>query len=1147
MKLISLEFQNIASFSDKVIIDFEDDPLKHASIYAIVGETGSGKSTILDAISLALYGDAPRFNNGTRNKVKVYMGGETNQSPNDPRNIMRRGSKECHIKLAFSNNGVTYHASWSTSRSRKNFGATERSLAVVNSDGTEKNIVTISKGGIKPLTDPKFEEAVGLNYEQFLRTILLSQGEFASFLKAEDIQKAEILEQITGTQIYRAIGEKISKHNKEAKEQLENVRNEINAFAQNKLEDTELQSVTDELSQLKNKFHEIEDNIKKVERASDWLAQKQDCETNISNEKNNYDHLKVKWDSCAQARFQLATHDVLQQNAGEQFAKYKNAKQQMEQAEISLEKAKNERQQLETVKARKSQLYDKLKEKLLQAQTKANDAKPRIQEARRLKTQMSEVRKTLDEKTEQKNVYVRRKTQAEEDIKDKQSELQLKQEALGKARSEFEPLKRHAAMVAHSNGLEEILKNLKRQQKELRDGQGVIQSCKAKLNTFIAQSEKLKATRDQAIAQVCVRCEHLKQLIIQEEEDVQRCERLESKLKAELDAYMQMANETVEGLRSLLAEGQQCPVCGSTEHPLTDGKILEEVDAKLREQVQSKKKECKDNSNKLSKLNNNLHEHRNELTLLKATLERYDYTHLPDACPPNDGGGQISSEQLCDRINKAVAYLDKLIQEKTLLQAKLHAAVTSEQKLSNEIRESMARVVPMISIDSWQELWKNDCDQVIKRLAEITEQYESLTKNIEDSETAISGLNLSITHLKTNLGNYEKDVEKAEKSCEDESKRLNGLREQFDEVLDGKDPDELEKELNVSLKLCEDNAKSQMIDLENVRLDLTTLGGSIKKLMEIIGDNQDVLKELLPVLHDTVSTVEGLGIDEKADFLTTLEQYLGSDKDWLDERAQIDKLKSEIESSTSRLAVHRETFSRLNLSEDRTELTADALRDKHQELSAKKDDWDREVKEKERIINIHNQAVSNIGDRQQAFDAAQENCKNWSGLYKYLVGEQSGIKAVLPAQVTTLSVLVNQANLQLRHMTQRYSIRQFPNSLTLQIIDHEQGDTERFVNSLSGGETFVISLSLALALSQISSNNVRFDDIFIDEGFGSLSDDVLSTVINALSNLNDIQGKQVGVISHTEQMRERIPVQIHVNKTGVDGRSTITVTDMAAM
>lgn len=143
------------------------------------------------------------------------------------------------------------------------------------------------------------------------------------------------------------------------------------------------------------------------------------------------------------------------------------------------------------------------------------------------------------------------------------------------------------------------------------------------------------------------------------------------------------------------------------------------------------------------------------------------------------------------------------------------------------------------------------------------------------------------------------------------------------------------------------------------------------------------------------------------------------------------------------------------------------------------------------------------------------------------------------AQCYTLRFLIEHANDEIRKFNTRYELMQVKNSLGIRVIDHDRADDIRDTTSLSGGETFIVSLGLALGLSSLSSRNISFENIFIDEGFGTLDPDTLATVLDSLAMLQSSQGKKVGIISHTDTMAEHITTQIRIVKEGNSGSSHI--------
>ena len=197
------------------------------------------------------------------------------------------------------------------------------------------------------------------------------------------------------------------------------------------------------------------------------------------------------------------------------------------------------------------------------------------------------------------------------------------------------------------------------------------------------------------------------------------------------------------------------------------------------------------------------------------------------------------------------------------------------------------------------------------------------------------------------------------------------------------------------------------------------------------------------------------------------------------------------------------------------------------------------VTQKSRLLNDEQQRAIAV-ELHTAKEEKEKLAHRWS-LLNDLIGSSTGNAFRKYAQEYTLDMLLQYANVQMRYLNRRYTLQRIPNSLSLQVIDNDMGAEVRSVYSLSGGESFLVSLALALALSSLSSTKMNVETLFIDEGFGSLDSETLSVALDALESLQN-QGKKVGVISHVQEMVERIAVKVVVQKEG-NGKSKIVVSN----
>ena len=264
------------------------------------------------------------------------------------------------------------------------------------------------------------------------------------------------------------------------------------------------------------------------------------------------------------------------------------------------------------------------------------------------------------------------------------------------------------------------------------------------------------------------------------------------------------------------------------------------------------------------------------------------------------------------------------------------------------------------------------------------------------------------------------------------------------------------------------------------------------------------------------------------------------EREWRMARERIRRLDESVQQAMGRVENCQKNLEEHERSETRTDEPLDTLLQAMKEEQAHKEELDMRRKEVAGLLFAHQQAERQVAERQPELKRREQVFANWDKL-NGILGNAEGKRFRETAQCFTLRFLIHQANAQLRLLNQRYSLEQVKDSLGIRVIDHDRADEVRNLSSLSGGETFLVSLGLALGLSSLSSRNIQISNLFVDEGFGTLDSENLNIVIDALSGLRTMQGKKVGVISHTPEMRERIHTQIQVIKAGASGRSELKI------
>ena len=269
MKLKKLIIHNIASIADAEI-DFSGEGLRDEAVFLICGETGSGKTTILDALCLALYNKTPRLSQATARESYTDVNGES-ITLSSPVQYLRKGAWEASVKLTFEAGGKDWEASWSTHRANR------------RTDGRFQGIIweiTDTASGVSS-KGSEIEKIISLSFDEFKRTTMLAQGEFTAFLKSRDDEKSAILEKITGTGIYKEIGRKISERYRQSQQEYSAKQDIIKGITENTLAEEEEKKITDDLEQQKQKSSQLETERNTLEKISKAFTEKERLETEI--------------------------------------------------------------------------------------------------------------------------------------------------------------------------------------------------------------------------------------------------------------------------------------------------------------------------------------------------------------------------------------------------------------------------------------------------------------------------------------------------------------------------------------------------------------------------------------------------------------------------------------------------------------------------------------------------------------------------------------------------------------------------------------------------------------------------------------------------------------------------------------------------
>ena len=1097
MRLKRLTIDNIASI-EHAIIDFDAAPLSSEHLFLITGETGSGKSTIIDCLCLALYGNTPRLKAARKDGYEASRQNastEENLKTDDVRQLLRRGAVSADVCLTFDDNdGIPYIATWHVHRANrkleKSIKTPERTL--MTEEGVNPPVCLQGRKAIEPF----ITRLIGLDMDQFFRTVVLAQGKFAEFLNSDENEKAALLEKMTGTNIYGQIGKKIFEEcrDKENKRNilLEQLR-DIVLLSQSEKE--EIKGLITELTKEQEAvFKQCEGAKKMAQWLDDKIKNQQDINAKQKDLEDKKAHiletafveqqqLVIDWDTTIEPRRELRN--------------YRNAERQIET--------------LTGEKPAMQEEYDRLCAALRAATKSLNDQQQLF----------DEIYKHLENEAPNCGMYkdirniktlLRQRKDAQDSINTHATLLKQEQERQPAANEAFnttfkeqqeqdrlvkELEKRYEQMdVSAINARKDSLNNTKQALIQLKTFNDSVTQAADTINGL--KTDKDKEQRTLELAQATL--DDKRALVSQTREAVER----------ETD----WNNLLIQAHKSL-HQGDTCPLCGNTIEQLkspTGDDILEA----LRKRLQQAENELNTTltgiaatDKAVKRLSQQIIDATIELDKRNATrLKQWELVNLQlsqcgkkaDAIPDNDVADALISEidqnigQLNERLLQANNLYNSITEERNKLtrltdahnDAKIKLNKTNENishqqeaiQTSTERVESLTDELNGIFVmDDWQERLANDDGFVtdLERKANDFQAKEtkaqSLRESIGRAEAIIPAMNDNKSNIK-GLDDNGMEITEVPDNLDEQWRKFENRNIEWNNRLDNERGKSLHARQALNSYLGENPAMS------------------VERL-ELLDSHQqseiDIIRKRHKDLADEMTHLQG----EISALTKRQEELIGQKPDFpIEDREQLD-----------------ETYQSCHL--------------KHEELT-------NQIAEHKARLKADQDNVKAVGEKKKALDEAEVIYRRWAEFCSRL-GSADGKTFRKIAQSYILGELLASANGYLRQFNDRYELEANPGTLVILVHDLMQGDLTS-VNTLSGGESFMVSLALALALSSTTGKMFSVDTLFIDEGFGSLSENYLDNVMETLNRLYDMGGRRVGIISHVELLKERVTTQIQVSR-----------------
>jgi DNA repair protein SbcC/Rad50 len=1212
MKIRKVRILNLNSLRIRQEIDFGAGALGQAGLFAITGDTGAGKTTILDAITLALYGQVHR------NK--------------DAKEAMSYGAAESLAEVEFSAKGALYRAKWSIWRAHKkpdgNILGPSRELARWDEAAQEFKIIAEKAREV----DQAVEEATGLDYSRFTRSVMLSQGDFAAFLKAGEKERSDLLERITGTEVYTQLSRAAFERHKAEQQRLEALQQEQRSLEL--LSSEQEAALVQELSAQQQAAQERQANLESLREQAAWLKKIAQLTQRRAEAAQRLEALQAEKTEKALDFARLEQHRQALPMRGE-LQLLDDALSQQESARLGIAAAEAELDNRQAASAAASAAQQQAQQELAAAKAAFAELEPRLEQAA-----------AFDAEIRQKRLPLDRRRQEAAELQDKQSLQQQEQQLLtariaaleSTARQAEEWLQEHRQLAALERDLPAIL-NLREELRSLLKEQKSVQKNRAELEKQLAKGQREAAQQERALKKILDektrleaafrqelppehalgrseligllsreieqldanrrKLESLGRINQQYQEMLAELDREEETLQSLINEELALSKEVMSTLDALdearqqlefkrnvyeqqrlianfdehrahLAEGEPCPLCLSTHHPFREKHSFQAftVQAKLElDRAQSR----------FERVFSQHRELLNRQKRLELEIEQLAGSETPDA-PPGKIARQREKILAFERQIAALApdlspdhgalYRNGLLEERlTAAEQQIRRRQTARDRLAALAHQIDQQEAAQQEADgrlknlgaelrvlaerqkSQQEQGQNiqakfgqgtvQLDQLLQPygqrfsmeggaqlFAALESQQQEWARQQQEATQTQRALELSRQEqgqLARQIEERAEQLRRLGEQLEAEEQALQALQAQRLEAFAGDEPAEERQRWKQRLEAMAQQSHLAAQQLAQASLALASAQQSLK-------EKQAALEQALAkasVLEESISAAA-----QQSGFADTAALR----------EALLSPAEAQALEQTRDALLRRETETTAALKSLETDLAAEqalTLTTEPQEAI------ETQLREAEQGYSTLQQSIGALSEKLQQQERrrrkaaeltnriAQQEAEHlrWAKLNE-IIGSADGKKFRVFAQGLTLQKLAQLANHHLEKLNGRYLIQKREDEgLELEIIDTYQADNRRSMNTLSGGESFLASLALALGLSDLAGRNAQIQSLFIDEGFGALDENALDLAISTLENLQ-ASGKTIGIISHVKALKERIAAQILVRKKG---------------
>ncbi|SNR82813.1 AAA family ATPase [Hymenobacter mucosus] len=1137
MRILRVRFFNLNSLRGEHEVDFSNAPLSESGLFAITGPTGAGKTTILDAITLALYGQVPRHEGS------------------GPEQVMSHGTGESWAEVEFEVNGQQYRSKWGQYRARKR---ADGKLQDPRMELSERKVAEDGEVSwpfletMKRQVPFRVAELSGLEYKQFLRSVLLAQGDFTRFLKSTAGERAQLLEKITDTKKYSDISKAAFERAKQENQRTEQLRQGLAGVVLLSPED--VLALEGEIGDLQQQLSTIVAAQQRQQEARLWLRQLADLRQRQQAAQQRRQQLSAQASSLAPLRQRLALHQQAAPFATD-YALLRQADEQLTRLRHEAARLREQLPQLVDRQATAEATRLAARQAHEQATATKETQEPKLREAEQLDLRITEARRVLTQgKTEyeDKNEQCKRlKATAEHAGKRQQvlrehvaeaekwllvnavvSELSSSLPELSASLQHWEHLKGQLGQLR-----QRLAEARQRQQKAAADAstqQQAVEAAQQQLARLVAQQEQTTRTRTVWLHRLRF---HISSLQQEQEREQQHWDDLRRSLQ------MQQLILSHTDTRALLEAGQPCPVCGATEHPYMAGVLGVSEDSFQRDRQREE-----DLSQRVRALGTRFNRLNTYVTMLEqagpepAAAPTATIQLLPES----------AEKAAAEEVKTLVHTLRELRDQVAAAQQRAHQAVVQQQTTSHQ-QQDYALIVHQLEkelgdaedqLQPAREMIQSHAQSfglpftgengraLMETARQRIAEFDDYHRRLNEAKQELSGVSVEAKKAADDQQDLQTWLRTRKQSLVDQHQDIMRQQQQREQLLPDADLARVRQQLDEAVRVAD--ARRQQAE-QQAQQHETAHSVATARLRQHEQDTEQQ-QQAQTTRHTTLTaslTAAGLNPDPAtlpALLLPTAEVTTLQDQLRRYEQ-EVALVEQTIQDTTQQLAA-----------EEARNLTTEPLEALEQQLAAANQQiatLNQQFGQRQQRLHDHQAGLERHASLAAALDKQQQESQRWRQLTE-LIGSADGKKFSEFAQGLTLARLVDLANRHLHRLTDRYRILRNPDEhLDLLVQDEYQAGSTRSMNSLSGGESFLVSLALALGLSELAGHKTQIDTLFIDEGFGTLDPDALDVAISALELLQGT-GKTIGIISHVEALKERVTTQINVRK-GAGGISSLRI------